>query len=779
MAKMGYAAIYMIIVVMMIVFLVKLGRNKDKKDIFLKAQIYLFVAADLLYMSSFFIANTTVLTMVHCGLLILEVWIVFLFLQFGLEYTKIHQTPKRIIAAVAGVLCVFDSNIVIYNMISGRLFDFVSSDWNDSVFLKVQVNPWYLIHLILIFDMHMLNVVLFYRRAYIVPSIFKNKYAAIGTCLLMGFVISGFFRYFTGFTMFPVLIFLTYGECIYFVLYCYIPVQRKLKMNNFVVEKSVSPVLLFDGEDELQVYNKAAEEILGVKMSLTMDEFIEDNNLRFILTQERRRQGKTKEFTLTTTIGELSFLIHGQELYDEKKRFIGTLFIYNDITSQERLKEETTFHATRDSLTGMWNRDFFFEVAEKELFENPDIPFVMISSDVHGFLMFNEILGKKTGDDLLLSIANGFQERCREHWVIGRIAGDRFAMIMPKNDFNEQRFLEFSQTVFEKRGYSLKVHLYIGVYEIVDRSLSATEMYDRTYMAIETIKGSMRDTIAYYDDNFRRQRMQETITIDEMEKAIREKEFVVYLQPQVDSVTNKVVGSEALVRWMSKEKGMVAPVEFIPLFESNGMITKLDFYVWEEVCQILRRWKEDGHPERTISVNISAKDFYLTDLYTNITGLVEKYDINPRCLKLEITETAFALDVLEQSRLVSKFRDYGFTIEIDDFGSGYSSLNSLKDIEVDVLKLDMKFFERSFHPERAQKVVESMVSLAYNLNMPVVAEGVETEEDVLTLQKLGCDIIQGYFYAKPMPIDDFEKYIEVYPFEDFSEIYYRMRKRIS
>ena len=212
------------------------------------------------------------------------------------------------------------------------------------------------------------------------------------------------------------------------------------------------------------------------------------------------------------------------------------------------------------------------------------------------------------------------------------------------------------------------------------------------------------------------------------------------------------------------------PGEFIPIFENNGMIAKLDYYVWELACRQLRKWKIAGHPERSISVNISAKDFYLTDLYESITGLVEKYQINPSALKLEITESAFVLDVSKQMELVSMLQDYGFIIEIDDFGSGYSSLNNLKEIKADMLKMDLKFFEKTDDNNRAEKIVSSIIRLANDLGMPVIAEGVESEEDIQVVKSAGCQIVQGFYYAKPMPVDEFEAFVSKRPFGNMKAI---------
>ena len=247
-------------------------------------------------------------------------------------------------------------------------------------------------------------------------------------------------------------------------------------------------------------------------------------------------------------------------------------------------------------------------------------------------------------------------------------------------------------------------------------------------------------------------------------------EFVIYIQPQIDTRNNKVIGGETLVRWLSPKRGMVPPSEFVPLFEKNGMITKMDFHVWELACRQLAKWKAEGKGDRTLSINISAKNFYLTDLYERITGLVEKYDIDPQRLKLEITETAFVLDVKKQMELVQRLQKRGFLVEMDDFGSGYSALNSLKDIDIDVLKLDMKFFEKTDTPKRSEKIIASMVGLANKLTTPVIAEGVETKEQIDYLNSIGCHVVQGYFYSKPMSVEEYEIFMESHENEDIREL---------
>lgn len=546
--------------------------------------------------------------------------------------------------------------------------------------------------------------------------------------------------------------------------------MQDLKVRDFVIENISLPILIFDGDNVLQTCNQTAQELFEVSTGISLQEFVESNNLKYILTSERHKAGKTKHIAMAIEYGNKSYLIQGEEIWTPEDVYAGIIFIFNDITGQEQLKNEMGYHATKDSLTGLWNREFFMEMVDRTLMENPDEKFLMLASNIHQFKIFNDILGKRTGDNLLKAIAAGIEMIKKPMWVSARISADRFALLIPKKDFSENELLDFVHRILEQKEYSLVAHNYIGVYEITDPSIGASGIYDRAYMALDSIKGSVHREIAYYDEEIRKKLIYETTTVEVLDRAMKEEQFVIYLQPQIDIFHNKLVGCEALVRWNNPNRGLVPPYEFIPLFEEHGIIYKLDYYVWDMACRQLRKWKDEGHEERSISVNISAKDFYLSDIYQNITGLVEKYDISPKNLKLEITESAFVLDVTEQMALVKRFQDQGFILEIDDFGSGYSSLNSLKDIQVDVLKLDMKFFEKSNDPQRALCIIKSVIQLANDLGMPIIAEGVEDKEQVDMLRGIGCQIVQGYYYSCPIPVDEFEKFMQEYEWEDFQAI---------
>lgn len=543
-------------------------------------------------------------------------------------------------------------------------------------------------------------------------------------------------------------------------------VLRITRMKNFAINNMADPVMMFDQNNHLLVYNDAAERILQVSSYYSMEEYVKEIDLNYnVKTHEKNR-----EFTRAKVILGRTYFIYGREIWDERERFVGTLVVYTDITGHERLKDEATLYATRDQLTGLWNRDYFFEIAERTLKEYPETEFLMIATDIYHFKLFNEILGTDAGDDLLLAFTQAYRENYRERWVFSRISADRFALLIPKADYDEEGLLRITHSIINKRDDTVKAHCYLGVYEITDRQISVERMYDRAFLAVESLKGNLNKEIAYYQEEILKERIHETTTLDELDRAIENDEFVIYLQPQVLIEDGSVISAEALIRWKKSGQGIVKPGEFISIFENNGMIDRLDYHVWELACRQLAEWKEQGHAERSISVNISVKDFYLMDLYKRITGLVEKYKISPANLKLEITETAFALDVKNQMELVQKLQNYGFFVELDDFGSGYSSLNNLKEIKADMLKMDLKFFEKTEDTKRAQTIIRSVIHLANDLGMPVIAEGVENIEDIELIKEAGCQMVQGYYYAKPMSVKDFEDFLATRSYGDMKAI---------
>ena len=775
MEKSSLAILFVFIIGVLTVLLMQLMSNQVQNTKRIGSQLMLGILMNMAFLMSLFVGDYQTLKVIHAVVMALESWLCYLFLLY--TYERVYSWKEKILAntKLNIVLLVTETALLLFNAFTEMFYGYKQVQVGQSIYVTTEWTWLSVLHLAGCTFILTMVVVVMVRKTQMVARVYRLRYLFSSIMFAAGALLIVAGRVFSGnMNMFSV-VFVSAGiMCTYYIYFQY-PLLRAVQMKTFAINHMAEPVLMFDYNDNLQVYNDAAEEMLGVYTYYPMREYIIKNELHYEIEEREKHKKKEREFTRTKIINGKTYLIHGQELWDQKERFVGTLIVYTDISGQERLKDEATLYATRDQLTGLWNRDYFFEIAGKTLRENPDEKFLMVATDIYHFKLFNEILGAATGDDLLLAFAQAYRENCRRKWVFSRIGGDRFALLIPKSDFSEDGFLKIMHGVLDRKNYSMKVHCYIGVYEITDASLNVDSMYDRAFMAVEAIKGDMQKEIAYYEEEFLHQRIHETTTLDDLDRALLNDEFVIYLQPQLDLEAQRVVSAEALIRWNRPGRGIVFPGEFIPIFENHGMIAKLDYYVWELACRQLSQWREEGYYERSIAVNISAKDFYLSDLYESITGLVEKYDINPAHLKLEITETAFVLDVKKQMELVRRLQEYGFIIEIDDFGSGYSSLNSLKEIEVDLLKMDLKFFEKTGDSKRAEKIVSSVINLANDLGMPVIAEGVETAEDVEMIRAAGCQMAQGYYYAKPMPVADFEKYLETYPYGDMRAIIKKVR----
>ena len=448
-------------------------------------------------------------------------------------------------------------------------------------------------------------------------------------------------------------------------------------------------------------------------------------------------------------------------MYDEDGASIGCFFRIEDKTEDMKRLRDEKYRATHDRLTGLYNREGFFDEAESFIREHAGESMYMLASNIKDFKLVNELFGDDKGDEILENEAELLKENGAGNSVLGRIAGDRFVQIVLKKDFDEKHLLDNIKTLcslMEDRIY--KLHVYAGVYEIKDVNEPVQTMYDKANMAIERIKGDYNQVISYYDESDMKRLMHEKSIVAEFDKALENGEFCMYLQPQLDS-RGALLGAEALVRWKHPKRGLLYPDSFIGILEKTGIIYKLDNFIWEKAAEKIKEWNAAGYEDYHISVNISAKDFYYLDLYNVLTGIVRKYGIAPKHLNLEITETVIMSDVKMHMEILDRLQQFGFQIEIDDFGSGYSSLNTLKDIKADLLKIDMLFLRETDNQERSRKILKFIITMAKALNMDVITEGVETEKQLDFLSGIGCEMFQGFYFSKPIPVDKFEdKYFQ-------------------
>ena len=415
--------------------------------------------------------------------------------------------------------------------------------------------------------------------------------------------------------------------------------------------------------------------------------------------------------------------------------------------------------ATYDELTGIYNKQAFYAKTKEMLLDNPDKNFDLLRINIERFKVLNDLFGESTGDKLLRYIGKFLKEINLPLCVSGRLYADNFVVCYEAGKGDSRRMINTLQMVADSFAINNRTILSFGLYRIDDKTLPVSVMCDRANMALWKAKGNFKNPYCEYDEKMRQQVLKEQKIINAMEMAIQNKEFTLYLQPKYDIEKGTIIGAEALVRWISLENGFISPGDFIPVFENNGFVYEVDKFIWEESCRYLRKWLDEGREVHPISVNVSRIDLYDPKLVQHLVDLREKYQLPSQYLELEITESAYTEDPEQIITITRQLREAGFVILMDDFGTGYSSLNMLKDIQIDVLKLDMGFLKSSDYSAKGGNILTAILKMAESLKMQTIAEGVETKEQVEFLKSIGCKYVQGFYYSKPLPVDEFEKLI--------------------
>ena len=415
----------------------------------------------------------------------------------------------------------------------------------------------------------------------------------------------------------------------------------------------------------------------------------------------------------------------------------------------------------RDQLTGLYNREYFYRYAEiYDTFHQDEATDALVL-DVSHFRVMNERFGRAYADEVLKRIGAELYKFVRSNGGIAcRREADTFQVYCPH--MTDYAPLSQQVTAAASGEDKVRVHIRIGVYPQVDKTIDMELRFDHAKSAADSLRNSFSESVAMYDESLRAVEAFTERLLDDFRTALAQKQFAVYFQPKYGIRSPKPVlcGAEALVRWQHPELGMIPPGRFIPLFESNGLIRELDHYVWREAAAQIGDWRKRLGCSVPVSVNVSRIDMMDPDLADTFCRLVEENGLSFDDLHLEITESAYTEDSEEIIRVVSGLRARGFKIEMDDFGAGYSSLNMITKLPIDALKLDMMFIRTAFHETGNTGILKIMLDISRYLSVPMIAEGVETEEQMLTLQGLGCDIVQGYYFARPMPAKDFEAYLK-------------------
>lgn len=482
-------------------------------------------------------------------------------------------------------------------------------------------------------------------------------------------------------------------------------------------------------------------------------DFLSDNGERLIFEcRARNKQGEDIWVRLQAS----------KAPYHEKENAVFECS-FIDITELKNDGIRFKAYVLYDALTDIYNRTSFIDAVHERLRKQSNNDCVLIRLNIDRFKVVNEIFGAATGDEVLRGIAEILRESLSGTGNFGRLESDNFAVCFSMKSLDPMRFLKDTTETIQKRFSDYNIRISYGIYIIDDPILSVDVMCDRAGMALRTIKGNYFKQFALYNDGMLKAVVEEQEIVGEMAEALEKGQFGFALQPMLSSLSGKVIGAEALARWYHPTKGIIMPGRFIPIFEENGFITKLDNYIWEAVCKLISQWKKAGDDIIPISINVSRVNMLNPQLCTQLSQLVKKYDISPEYIKLEITESAYTDDPQHLRNVTKKLQQCGFKILMDDFGSGYSSLNMLKEIPVDILKIDSSFLKNFEAGSRGGRILSSVVRMAGWLGMSVVAEGVETQVHAEFMRSIGCESMQGYFFSPPLSVEEFEKFRRLQP----------------
>ncbi|MBO7472937.1 MAG: EAL domain-containing protein [Ruminococcus sp.] len=683
--------------------------------------------------------------------------VIFALLRFTFEYCEIKWKNGAIKALVYLLL---GADIVQYllNPVFGQAFD------NEAVtvdgFPYYRLVPYFgqTLHRVLDYSLLAVVIIIFLVKSVKTSRFYSERYYVIMITMIALALWQGFYifsrtpidRSMVGFGGIGLLVF-------YFSLY-YRPLKLLDRMLANIASEMTEALFFFEASGRCIWANSTGTELAGIKEGEF--ETVPDNLFERFGDKYQSQDEFISRYIIGAGDDIKYYVLEKHSLLDEKKRLAGSFVSIRDYTEEQQKLKRKMFNATHDSLTGLYTREYLYERIHEVIMARQDTEYYIVYIDVRNFKIVNDIFSSEFGDSALQCIADWIKSWMSDECVYGRLVGASFGVCIPVEEF-EPEIIEEKLSHFlvdnGSVGYHILIHL--GVYKLVEREIEISLMFDRANLALSTIKDEYQTHIAYYNDEIRRKVLWDQHISTQLTDAISKRQVLPYLQPIVDK-EGTVIGAEALARWIHPSDGFLAPGSFIPVFEKNGMIVEVDKYMWRCACEILSEWGKKN--ERLfISVNISPKDFYFIDVVEEIRRLTEEYSIEPARLRIEITETVMMTEAELRMKTLNKFREEGYAVEMDDFGSGYSSLNMLKDMPVDVLKIDMKFLSKSRDDEKARTILQNIINLSEDLGIAALTEGVETEDQYRMLREMGCEMFQGYYFAKPMPLEEFEeKYLD-------------------
>ena len=515
-----------------------------------------------------------------------------------------------------------------------------------------------------------------------------------------------------------------------------------------------------NGKEALECMQQDVDNLSLVMLDLIMpvmngfevlEEMHKDEDLRklpvIVLTSEKEAELKALE------LGAVDFIT---KPFDIHRVILARVARIIELSDGRQLISK----AERDKLTMLYTRNFFYEYATRLFTYHPETHYDAIVLNIEQFHSINAVNGREFGDNILSSLGGIIRTFLSETTgIAGRFEADSFSIYCAQRD-NYKFVLTHFQNEIDAAFPNVNVHLRMGVM-LWQEDLNPITMFDHASTACSKVRGNYSNPLMIFNEEMRQKEILDRRLLNDLKNAVEQNQLKVFYQPKYDIQCNppKLVSAEALIRWVHPELGFITPGAFIPLFEGNGLISVVDNFVWQNTTEQIAKWKKKFDFELPVSVNVSRSDIFDGALIEKLNELIEKNGLNHNDLKLEITESAYTQDAEDIVALIKKLKEAGFVIEMDDFGSGYSSLNMLSAMPVDVLKMDMKFIRNIAVNETDRRLVTLILDIAKHLNLTVIAEGIEYREQLDILKKAGCRIVQGYYFSRPVPAEEFEEII--------------------
>ena len=609
-------------------------------------------------------------------------------------------------------------------------------------------------HRIVCYGLFAVILIMFIVKVATVLKVYRTKYVLILCSMLITGAIESYYIFSRHPLDMSMIGFGIFGLLVYFFSLHYRAMEVLDRMLGSMASDMPDALFFFDNSGKCIWTNDPGKKLLGIPGENYDD--VKDN-LRFLFDDiDLENSGWSKRISIGEGEEAQFMYLAMRSAVDDKGKITGTYLSIRDVTEEQNEMKREMYNATHDSLTGLYTAEYLYEMIDQRLTDANKTSYMIGYFEVSNFKMVNDVFGREFGKQVLKQMAESLGKNSSSHAIYGRLSTDSFGMLMDKSLFNEEKIEQILENFIvkdENMEHHIVVHL--GICEILpEDDIDVALFFDSARLAASTIKSNYEKQIKYYDDKLRSEIIHNQMISNQLKDAIAARDIRPYLQPIVDS-KGLLAGAEALVRWIHPDHGFMNPGEFIPIFESYGLITVLDRYMWRCACEILADWKANGI-KAFISINISPHDFISLDVVSELRNLVEEFDIDPVRLRIEITETSMASDEIDMFKIISDLRDNGFIVEMDDFGSGYSSLNLLKDINLDVIKIDMQFLRDSERNLKSTLIIKNIINMADDLGIDTLTEGVETAKQFEMLYDMGCKLYQGFYFSKPVPREDFE-----------------------